>query len=552
VAQGGPKGLAQWVAYLASVGGLTRYVFRALGAMDLLFYYTANEGMTHLATARTLRKAGMRPGTRAFEAEFIRQLGGDETQWIADLEQAREDLRAAGQAMDPGLINRRAYELRMNRRSAETREKAERWADRLTFQQEPQGSGMWLNKLITQLQRFSPLGVPLGRLLVPFNRIVSNLFENALDFTPIGYARAAIGGHLTDKGSWGKMDVVERRERALSATMALGLAGLLYGLSKAFDDDDEVEAPFRLYGIGPGFGSSQRANMPQGWRPYTFKWGDRYISYAETPMGPFLAAVGSWADMERYSASYQEKTLDERATLALKAAMKGFTSQGVLSTVADGLEVLSGETMKDPASLLGNPARGAVPASGLVRDIGELFDPVKISDDDIYSAIVKDIPVVRNYGTMPDRDWRGQPVSQAGVPVVRRFVTGQRLDPESAWLGRNKLKVPQMPSQIMVGQYTDIPQASQGSPLVDAYARRGLQLTALENGAFTREQWDRFVQRAGSLTAERVKALRTSYEKQYADGRVPERMQEALQKEVETITQAARKTAMREEMGRVR
>lgn len=550
--QGGPKNLSQWIAWVGSVGGLTRYVFRLLGAMDLMFYYSAHEGMTALATARTIRKdRKLKPGTRAFEAEFIRQMGGDESQWAADLDQARQELRAAGQAVDERLVNRRAYELRVERRSDRVREQASRWADRLTFQQDPEGFAREISGAIKRIQNITPLGVPIGRLLVPFNKIVSNVFENGIDFTPIGIARAAVGGHLTDRSKWGTMDVVERRERALSGVIGLGFASLFYALTKAWDDDDDVDAPFRLYGPGPG-SAAGRAAMPAGWRPYSFKWGDKYVSYAETPMGPMLAAVGALLDVERYSTSYGKKTAGDRAKMAIQAALRSFSSQGVLSTVQDGIEVLSGDTWKDPTSLLGNPVRGVVPASGLVRDIGELFDNTKISDDDLYGAMVKDVPVVRNYGTFPDRNWRGEPLTQAGLPVVRRFVTKQKLDKESAWMGRNRLRVSMIEPHILVGQYTGIPEAAQGLPLVESYARRGLQLTALENGAFTRPQWDRFSKRAGELTAERVKVLRETYEARFPEGRVPVEMQEDLQNHVNRIVQAARKTAMLEEMGRVR
>ena len=544
ISQNGPVGLAQWVAYVGSLGGLTRYVFRALGAMDLLFNYTAMEGRARLATARTLRKTGLKPGTAEFEANLIRELGGDENQWQADLAQATEELRAAGEKVTRTAVNRRAYELRLGRRSEAVMEASTRWADRLTFQQEPEGFGGWISKVIGEFQKLAPGGVPVGRLLVPFNRIVSNLVESALDFTPVGMARAIKGGHFI--GGKNAFDAVERRERALSSVFGLGLAGLLYALTKGSDDDDEVTAPVRLYGFGP----RDRGAMPEGWRPFTLKVGDQYWSYAETPMGPMLAAVGLMLDQERYSKSYETKTLEERARMALGAALRGFASQGVLSTVADALDLVSGESKKDVKAVLASPIKGAVPVQGLLRDVSTLFDPRKIKDEDVWGAVVKDLPVAKGYGTTPDRNWRGEAVHHAGLPVVRRFVTGQRLDPESRWMGLNQVKVSSLPKQILVGKYSGLPVKMQGPALVESYARRGLALTALENGMMTPEQWDRFAVRAGKLTAERVRALRVYYSKRYPNGVVPEPVRVTLQQQIQTAVNAARRVAMLEEIGR--
>jgi hypothetical protein len=152
---GGPQTLGQWLGWIASAGGLTRYVIRALGAVDAVFFHTAKEGMAHLATARALRAGGLKPGTIAFRQEFIRQLGGDEAQAAADLAQARQELLDAGQPADVNLINRRAYELRVQRRGEQTNRASVRFGERATFTQNPEGVGKLISELISKFQALS-------------------------------------------------------------------------------------------------------------------------------------------------------------------------------------------------------------------------------------------------------------------------------------------------------------------------------------------------------------------------------------------------------------
>jgi hypothetical protein len=551
----GPQSLGQWLAYVASLGGITRVFPRMLGAMDALFYYTAYEGMTHLATARALRVRGMKPGTVAFNAEFIRQLGGDEVQWAADLDQAANELRAAGQPL-PKIadINRRAWELRRARRSMDVQEKAQHWAERMTFTQKPEGAAaMLMDGILGVLQKFSPLGIPVGQLmLAPFRGIVVNAADTLLDFSPLGIVRGVRSSRYTGKDKPRRMmDAVERRERILTGLMGTAVGYAMFAMAQALMDMDDWEVPFMLYGMGPPSQEAKALMKELGWRPYTVKVGDRYWSYAETPLGGILAAFGHMLDSMRYK-SATPKTDAERFTLALLAGVQGFTRQGTLSSIGDAVDVLSGDM---PAkSLVGTATRpftGMVPMQGLLRDIAGVFDKTKVSDEDVWGALVKDLPVVKSMGTRPALNWKGEPLQMHGAPILKRFTNPQRLDEDSAFLVANRLTIPKLPDAILMGKYLTDTEA-QGTPLVDSYARRGLTLTALENGAMTQAQHDRFAQRAGQLTAQGVARLRKAMTQRFPRGKVPPEARDMLEKQVRTITDAARRVAMAEEVQRAR
>jgi hypothetical protein len=542
----GPMNAGQWLAWVMSLGGLTRYVFRAMGAADAIFWHTAQEAMAHVATARVLRKDGLRPGTPAFNAEVIRQLGGDESVMVADMAQAERELREAGQPVTQIAVNRRSWELRSRRRKQEVQDASTRWADRITYQQDPEGVGRLVSRLISAVQDVSVFGLPLGRAMVPFNRIVSNIFESNLDFFGVGILRGMLGAHLSDVRMKGgklglrdgaiKMDDLERRERMMAGAMGLTVGGVLLALSLGRKDEDDETVDFMLYGSGPK-DKAKREQMPRGWRPYTLKVGDTYYSYAETPLNFVMGALGGWMDSTRYEG--KTKTDEERAYLALLSAMRAMSSQGVLSSVADFLKVATGET--PPNSLKKTavaPVKGFIGAQGLLRDTSTLWDDNKIDDASIYASLVKDLPYFKSVGTRPALNAFGEPVKVDGLPVVRRFATGQKTDPESNFMGRHQLRLPAAPTALEIGQY--LPREVKAS-----VQRRALQMTAVENGMLTPDQMYGFHKRQGQLIKEGVVRLRRAFEPN-SQKPATEQTTEQLQKRIAAITLAARRQAMLE------
>jgi hypothetical protein len=549
----GPRTLAEWTAWVTSLGGVTRIFPRLLSAADALFFYSSYEGMTAVATARLLRQGGLTPGTVAYNAEFVRQVGGDPVQWAADLDQATQELQAAGQANPKRTeVNRRAWEIRRSRRSFAVQDLSQLWAERMTFTQAPEGAAAtMIDGILGFLQKFELFGIPLGRMfLAPFRGIVVNAADTLLDFSPIGIVRGLQSSRFTGANQPRRqMEAVERRERILTGLMGTGIGYAIYALASALADDDDVEVTFMLYGMGPTNKEAKALLQEMGWRPYTVKVGDRYWSYAETPLGGILAAFGHALDSQRYPTG-TPKTNAERLTLALQAAVQGFTRQGTLSQVADAVDVLNGDIpAKSLVSTATRPVTAFIPMQGLLRDVSTIFDPTKISDDDVYNALVKDVPIVKSMGTKPALNWKGEPLQMHGAAVVRRFTNKQRLDPETVFLGINRVTIPKMPEAILVGKYV-VDAQLQGMPLVESYKRRGLTLTALENGMMTDEQHYRFAKRSGELTAERVTALRREMIARHPNGRLPVAFKEDLQTRINAITEAARRRAMMEEVER--
>jgi hypothetical protein len=558
----GARSINQWAAYLSSAFGATRFVGRLLGGMDAIFYYTLHEGAAAVAIQRSLRKAGIKPGTPQFRQEVIRQMGGDPAQYQADLQQARAELQAAGRPVTKRDVMRRAWELVRERREQGAALEAEGWAARGVYQNELHGSGRWVSGLITQMQRL-PLA---GRLVVPFNQILSSLFSRGLDYTGLGLARGLVGYHLMDlaappRTGRVRMTPMERRQRAVAGVVGPVAAVAVAAYASQFKEEDDEDIPFWIYDSGPK-DKTRRRQMPKGWQPYSLKVGGRYIRYSETPLGPMLAAVAGWLNAERYTNpdTIARRTNEQKLGIALQAALLQYQDLGVLSGIAELMDIITGNERPDKA-FQDKGARslsGLVPASGLMREIETLFDPTKIHAETVLEAIQRDIPIVSGWGTKPDLNAFSEPLTEPGLPVVKRFVTNQQDDPNWSWVRRNGLKIPavDLSEQLEIGRYL-LPHEAQGANLKDLYAARGWALAAADNGLLTREQRYHFGKRTGELVKERVEVMRRALEAGPTGGILPADAQmqvggrmvsarEHLQNRVQAIFEVSKKQAMKE------
>lgn len=289
-----------------------------------------------------------------------------------------------------------------------------------------------------------------------------------------------------------------------------------------------------IYGFGPKR-KSRRDTMPKGWKPFTIKIGDKYWSYAETPLVYALAPVGAILDAQRYTSDFDEKSTLDRFQYYTQTVLRTSFSQGVLSSMADLIGVTSGEV---PMSKL--PSRftsGLIPGQGFLRDVTALFDPVKISDDTVAASILRDVPVVRHIYGKPALDYMGDTIQAEGlsrIPAVKRVVADQRSeDRDKAWVGKLRLTVAAFPKTIEVGKYLTKD---------EAFAAKASRIDA---GMLTQDEQWQFVKRAGELTRDSVQMLRAAHPD---PTKITEPEREQIQKILNARVTAARRIAMREVM----
>jgi hypothetical protein len=459
-------------------------------------------------------------------------LGRGEAAWAEKLKEAEAQLRSVGKPVTKNDVRRIAFQMMEAERPLEMREEAGRFGELVTSQQEPEGLGSIIYRAI-KLAHEVPV---VGRIFLPFARTLANLMSNSLDFTPWGMVRAVKGAHFIKPKE--RFAAWERRERAAASVIGTAAMGVVWAAAAQYADQDDETVPFMIYGFGPK-DPQKRKMMPKGWKPFTIKIGNKYWSYAETPLVYALALPGSVLDAQRYGTSLSEKSLLQRTQYYGQAVLKASFSQGVLSSMGDLIGTMSGEV--NVAKLAARFTSGAIPAHGLLRDITALFDPVKINDDTIAASILRDVPVLRHMAGKPDLDYMGDPITYEGlarIPVLKRIVADQRTnDREKTWVGQMRLTIPAFQNEIKLGTYL---------PPNESAAARAARIDAK---ILTDDERYEFVKRAGQLTREGVKAMRYGYEQKRQGGwGLPDR--EAMQSELKARVDASRTRAMRELMAK--
>ncbi|TXH49258.1 MAG: hypothetical protein E6Q97_23060 [Desulfurellales bacterium] len=535
--KGGPQTWKEWAAVIGTVGPVGKYTGRMLTGADVFFNHLSREAYAGLAASKATRKTGASSG-QAWKQEYANQLGFGAKTWEQELSDAESQLIAAGEKVTNQSRARQAWANVIARRPQELRSKTDRFGMRAAFAQDPEGSAASLFKLVNTIQETKLFRkVPIFRPFVPFARFAANALDNALDFTPVGAARAARGEHLFAKAGEPGFDTDERMERLGAALLGSAIVAAIGSLGWKHKDEDDVSAAFMPYAMGPS-DPEKRKLMPKGWRPYTIKVGDRYWSYAETPLALAIAPVAAYLDAARYQKGFDEKSAADRLMYASAVSGRVLMKQGVLSSLDNLTKVLSGE--KPVQSSVAQYTSGFIPASGALRDITRLFDPTKISGNTVLAAMFKDVPVVRNVVGKPDLDYWGQPVKNEGAPLVNRLTSGRREDPLGDWIIRNGLTLPGYPDVIKLGEY--LPPRSQQA----VQNRAAAQMNAMHALALTAEQEYSWHQRAGGIAYQSIQRTMQSHPTIAVDQR------EGVQRYLDAQVKAARQVAMAEMVQQLR
>lgn len=375
-----------------------KYVFRIMSATDMVAFESGME-----MHARFLAKELVRTG-KADGKTYAELLAASQQQQAA----------AAQQAADEGLTGtnyrRRMAEIIQQQRPEAMQSAAAQDALYATFNQHPRGV---LGALAGHISELSNQWAPL-RLVVPFTNIVSNVFNNTLDYTPWGYRRLFPSVWLKDRAGQRlnfmpeDSSPVDYQLQAARATLGtLGLSAI-WALTQAHKDDDDPA--FDLTAKGPDSPADREGLKETGWKPYSVKVGNRWVSYMQTPIAPGLAWIGSlrdaqrlkkWTDMEDWS----------RFAYAGKAIGPALMSQSFVSGLRDFLQDVSDDYVDPNGPKFKFASRSAgtlVPAA--VKAIDRALDPTIYDSQRFPQALLRDIPIARSSQLQPALNALGEPV----------------------------------------------------------------------------------------------------------------------------------------------
>lgn len=310
--------------WIASPLNLSKYVARVMDAADTFFYHGLKEMRFHQLAALEVRKKGLKEPNKSIYNKVSEILYNTEE----ELENAKKVAFEEGYIQKTLPFKRRVSEIIEEKRDVDWSEDADDFASRGTFNYDPEGTlGLMSNQINSLTGKIPPL-----RFLIPFTRILANVTNKYMDWSPIGALR-----YMKDGIGWGegkRKFTKEERKRVgikfLAGTMAMiALASL--------DDGEDDDGDFEITANGYG---DRRKNYEladaKGWQEYSIRIGDVWYSYKNTPLGIGLAIVGYARDSNRYLG---DKDARIQSSAAIMGMVKYTMSFSFMKGVADFMSI---------------------------------------------------------------------------------------------------------------------------------------------------------------------------------------------------------------------
>ena len=301
--------------------------------------------------------------------------------------------------------SRRVYDIVEQNRPNQLVTEAHDFALRGTFNNPPDGA------LGVAARFFNGIThrVPAVRFFVPFVNVITNVANEYVNYSPLGYARAMKGGSIT--GNRKTFTEQDRKELMIKATIGTTAAIAAFVLS-GIGGDDEEEPFFQITADGYNDYKKNKELELTGWRPYSIKIGNRWASYKLTPMAAMLAAVGALRDRERYGKEKLTENALNKLVIPFQEFMSTTAETSFLGSAETFLSGVLGATKGDKGQKLvewaSKTGGAAVPILGtnLYQQMAErVYDALDVSDKEyrgadgaigIFAKMLRNVPVIRD------------------------------------------------------------------------------------------------------------------------------------------------------------
>lgn len=409
------KAFAEKASYLNAY----KYVQRAMSASDSLMFRSAQEAKASQIAFDMAYNSGLRG--EALSSEIDR---------ILALDRAEEFLAQAEREGYTGSTARaRATELMIMARPEGLNKDSTEFASESTYNYKPYGLA---GSISASIEKFAIERPVLKAFVVPFTRIVANIVNRGLNNSPYGYIRAF-------KGRSGTHVFTDQQRQAMLvranvAVAALSTLGVLHALGI-----------IAINGQGPNDPEKRKQLRETGWKPYSIKIGDTYLSYSMLPVGMSLAVMGNFFDGQKYNELGQKDGI-QRVQYAFTSILSTIFSQSFLSGLTPIFDAISGKNPGGSISagnrIVSQTATGvAIPFASLVKDVNQFFDPSLRKPKNFLQALISEIPFART-ALRPSVNALGEKIDIGRFRALNRF--GSRQKDDKAWklVADKNLRVP--------------------------------------------------------------------------------------------------------------
>lgn len=450
-----------------------KYIFRIMSASDALFGRSAMEGFAAIqAQIQAIENVENNLTDLSVEEETARLLN----QTDAFVEQATK--QAIGEKLTPGTADftKRVYELRDlaiqgDPERAAIMRRAEDLSLYSTYNNKPYGLLGHIAEGIGALSREHPILVPL---FVPFTKIVSNVTNESINYTPIGAYRAfkawGEAGAKTTSGLAKTVDELEKIKKieqgslyaiqAVIGTSAMLVLAGLAGMLKDKDDDGQDDG-FTITGGGPSDPAARKQAREGGYVPYSFSFGGNSVklSYLSTPLAIPLSIVGTWFDQSNYPRG-REKDMTEKLTSAALAVAQVPFNQSFLQGLSNLFKMLDGTSEGQDVSALQNFFSGAVgnAVPNVLKQADQIFEPIPQQQTSFVGKwLFNKVPILKSMSGTPQLNVLGEvvnaPAGAERMLFLQRFINTSEADPLFKLLMAKNAFIPDARRGTKVGNY---------------------------------------------------------------------------------------------------
>lgn len=326
-----------------------KHVRRVMVAADVISYEAAKEMKAYqlalkqsindndLTSKQSIRnKTAEILGLRDFQQQESREQAeleyNNKAENISQSDLSYKEKKAAMAKADKDL-KRRTYELIEQKRPADIFEDSHSFAKKATYNAPPEG----VLGLMSNAMNWISSKASAFKLIVPFTNLISNVANEAINYTPLGFVGSATnrGGVFTKAKNFTEQDRIDLTVKASIGTALMTAAFILSGSD---DDDDPV---IQITANGYGDFAKNEALRATGWQQYSIKIGNKWVSYQYTPFALGMAYIGNIRDFEKY----REAKIDDKFWTKYGVAARWTTRTMLDATAVSSLDNFMGAIM---------------------------------------------------------------------------------------------------------------------------------------------------------------------------------------------------------------
>lgn len=335
-----------------------------------------------------------------------------------------------------------------------------------TFNENPYGALGYLTDSIAGVTDKASIGeVKPLKFIVPFTKVIANVANSYVNWSPWGYVRAAKGssGLLAPERYKKQYTETERHKILIKAILGTIAMGLLWKLT---EPDEEGYSDILITADGTGDLDKNYQLAKEGWMKYSISpdGGKTWVSYQNTPLYIPLALIGWVRDQERYNGKkMDDKTFQEALFMGGFRTARFITDMTFLQSFSDMIAAYNSNNMEGYLKKLGTSTiKGFVQPnafSQFMRDYNQYNGIPQKQATTFWEGLYRDIPIL-NEELYPMVDQLGDDITPDpdrffSTPIPKDATTEKVWDiiiKNQAWVGR--ISLPKLSADLRQAGYT--------------------------------------------------------------------------------------------------